>query len=85
MAFPIKKIVTAIAWGLAFDSASEMVLAGAFGGCAGARFGKGHNPEEVTASLTKAFSTWEKIVPPVAGLIGLSLGLMGFLPGTETK
>jgi hypothetical protein len=85
VAFTTRKIVTFIAWGLAFSSTSEMILVGAFGSAAGVKFGKGHSPDEVTASLTKAFSTWENVVPPIAGIIGLSLGLMGLLPGTEDK
>lgn len=85
MAFPTKKIVTAVAWGLAFDSAAQMVLACAFGGCAGWRFGKGHNPDEVTDWFGRAYPTWVNVVSPVACIIGLSLGLMGVLPGTDDK
>lgn len=60
MRFPVKKIVTAVAWGLAFSSTSEMALAGVFGGFAGVRIGKGHNLDEVTASLTKNFQDGKK-------------------------
>jgi hypothetical protein len=85
MAFSVKKFVTAVAWGLAFDSAAETVLAGAYGGWAGSQLKKGRSVDEIIASRADTWTKWDKIVPPVVGVIGLSLGLMGLLPGTENK
>lgn len=89
MAFSTKKVVTAVAWGLAFDSAAEMISAGVYGGCygwwGGRQLRKGRRVDEIIASDTGTSAKWLTIVPPVAGVIGLSLGLMGLLPGTDDK
>ena len=89
MAFSTKKVVTAVAWGLAFDSAAEMISASVYGGCygwwGGRQLKKGRTVEEIIASRTDTSEKWLTIVPPVAGVIGLSLGLMGLLPGTNGK
>lgn len=89
MTFSSKKVVTAVAWGLAFDSATEMISAGAYGGCyglwAGRQLKKGRSVDEIIASDTDTLAKWLRIVPPVAGVIGLSLGLLGLLPGTDDK
>jgi hypothetical protein len=78
-----KKIATSIAWGLAFDSATELIVAMLVGGRGGAQLGRGKDVAEVTESMTKSFDKWNAVVPILAGIIGLSLGLMGRLPGTE--
>ena len=85
MSFSGKKVVTAVAWGLAFESILVMALAGVYGGWAGRQFAKGRSVDEVIASRTTTWSTVEKVVPAVAGILGLSLGLMGLLPGTERE
>lgn len=89
MAFATKKVVTAVAWGLAFDSVAEMISAGVYGGCYGwwgaRQLNKGRTVDEIIASDTGTSAKWLTIVPLVAGVIGLSLGLMGLLPGTDDK
>lgn len=82
-----KKVITAIAWGLAFDSLAEIALAAIWGGRAGLKGGalmkKGLSPEEASATLDKEMPSWFTYLPAVAGSIGLFLGLKGLLPGTE--
>jgi hypothetical protein len=44
--------------------------------------------DEITASSPDIWTKWRakwKIVTPVAGVIGLLLGLTGLLPGTENS
>jgi hypothetical protein len=77
-----KKIAVAIAWGLAFESLAEMLLAGIFGGLAGRRFGKGEDADEVNDSLSKTWSRCEKIAP-IVGVLGFLMALNGLLPGTK--
>lgn len=85
MEFPLKKIITAMAWAAAFRSAAELVLACTFGGFAGRAIARKQDMDETVDSLTKAFSRWEVWFPSIAGMIGLALGMKGLLPGTEDK
>ena len=78
-----KRIMTAVAWGLAFGSVVEIVMAAGLGGWSGWHFGKGHDPDEVIAAGDKAYYPLMQILQPLAEIIGLSLGLLGRLPGTE--
>jgi hypothetical protein len=85
MTFSIKKLATTIAWGLAFESAAEQIVAGVFGARAGAMFGRGHSPDEVAADQGESLAAWQRYAPPLAGAVGLALGLAGRLPGTQSE
>jgi hypothetical protein len=85
MTNPSQKIATSIAWGLAFSSGAEMMLGAIVGARGGAQLGQGKDVAEVTESLTQSFYRWKTIVPVVAGVIGLALGLAGRLPGTQDR
>jgi hypothetical protein len=60
MTSPKKKIITAIAWGLAFESVAEMALAAAYGSWGGCSFGSSHNSNEVIAAGQKLGLHWRK-------------------------
>ncbi len=85
MTLSVKKFVTAVAWGLAFGSTVQTILAGAYGGWAAVQHSKGRSVDEIVASRADTWTKWESIGWHVAGVIGLSLGLLGLLPGTENN
>jgi hypothetical protein len=81
MTFSAKQIVTTAVWGWAFKAVSETVVVCVNGACAGKRLGRGQSID----GLPEAMAAWNRVLPPIAAIAGLCLGLTGLLPGTEKR
>jgi hypothetical protein len=80
----IRKIIFTVLWAFVFWIGSAVLLGLGSGLFFARQSAQGLNPAANTALINNIGTAWA-VVPMVAGLIGLILGVVGWLPGTRNR